>query len=356
MGQVKNLETDSISPDTENIIKECTNIADEANKRYKCTFPECSLSFLRPSRLERHIRVHTGERHFKCSYPECNKAYTNNCHLKRHMKFHSIQLHRCPECELYLRNQHNLKRHFNRMHKDLDRLTCKECKKVFPKKYQLQRHMTEHSTSYTCKMCNKTFTNIRKFNRHKKSHEPGDKQYPCPVLGCTEVLGKWLFLQAHIKTQHVNDHRCKDCDKVFLSRNHLRNHSIIHVKDRPRLSCPYDKCPRVYMTQSTLTTHIRIYHLDKKFECDICKVRIGTKSNLRFHIEKLHMSERKIKEIKRTQRKRRKDIGIPTRSAVSKLVGVNLPPKIEKLILERKEPIEYLNQFEIVTEEPKTDS
>lgn len=360
MGQVKNAETDSISSDAESVIKECANVGDEINKRYKCTFAGCSLAFLRPSRLERHIRVHTGERIFKCSYPECNKAYTNNCHLKRHMKSHSIEkeVFKCPECTRYISNMHNLKRHINRMHRDIEKLTCKECKQVFPKKYQLQRHMTEHCTPHTCEVCNKSFQNVTKFNRHKKSHEPGNKQYPCPVLGCTEVFGKWLFLQAHVKTQHVNDHKCKDCGKVFLSRKHLKNHSVIHAKDRPLLPCPYEKCPRVYTTQSNLTVHVRIYHLDEKFECDICKVKIGTKAKLRFHIEKLHLSEGKVKQIKQTQnkRKKRKDIGIPTRSAASKLIGISLPPKVEKLVIKRKEQIEYIDQFDTTMDIPEADS
>lgn len=42
------------------------NIQDEGDvdiqkKKYKCTYPECHARFIRPSKLERHLRLHTGE-------------------------------------------------------------------------------------------------------------------------------------------------------------------------------------------------------------------------------------------------------------------------------------------------------
>jgi len=34
---------------------------DVQNKKHKCTYPECYAIFTRPSKLQRHIRMHTGE-------------------------------------------------------------------------------------------------------------------------------------------------------------------------------------------------------------------------------------------------------------------------------------------------------
>lgn len=47
---------DVTSQKTGNIITE-----NESIRRYTCTFEGCSAAFGKPSRLEQHVRVHTGE-------------------------------------------------------------------------------------------------------------------------------------------------------------------------------------------------------------------------------------------------------------------------------------------------------
>lgn len=140
------------------------------------------------------------------------------------------------------------------------------------------------------------------------------------------------------------DYKCTKCGKTFLNKNHVRIHSQVHKEDRSVIPCPYEKCPRSYYFKSNLTHHIRSYHLGEKFECDICKSKIGTKQRLAQHIQKLHMSESKIKMIKK-KRNKRKDTGVVKKSAVSKIVGIDLPPKVEKMVLKREEHIEYLEKL-----------
>ncbi|KAK9305358.1 hypothetical protein QLX08_003611 [Tetragonisca angustula] len=350
MGHNLNSESESTLSESDNIIKDTDVVVEikKDEKPYKCTYG-CNLSFRKPSRLKRHIRFHTGERNYKCTYPECNKAYTNNCHLKRHMETHSLmkKVYMCPECSIYISNQHNLKRHYNTMHRNYNKLTCKECNLTFVKKYQLEIHMAEHNpVVYKCSECDKSFENLKKFKKHKSYHEKGGKQYPCSVSGCNEVFKKWLLLCAHMKTQHVSDYKCTECGKTFLNKSHVRIHSQVHKEDRPVIPCPYKKCPRSYYFKSNLTHHIRTYHLGEKYECDICKIKIGTKQRLAQHIQVLHLSENKIKEIKKkSQRNKRKDIGVVKRSAVSKIVGIALPPKVEKMVLKREGHIEYLEEL-----------
>jgi len=60
MGQMGNHDNDNITSDcqTEHDI-DIEN--KESQKKYKCNYPNCSATFLRPNRLERHTKSHTGE-------------------------------------------------------------------------------------------------------------------------------------------------------------------------------------------------------------------------------------------------------------------------------------------------------
>ncbi|GFY41391.1 hypothetical protein TNIN_486811 [Trichonephila inaurata madagascariensis] len=51
---------------------------------YQCHL--CSYSASYYSHLERHFRIHTGERPFKCTM--CEKSFTQKCHLKGHLFVH----------------------------------------------------------------------------------------------------------------------------------------------------------------------------------------------------------------------------------------------------------------------------
>lgn len=248
---------------------------------------------------------------------------------------------------MLLSTRNNLKRHYDHKHGANNSLTCKVCNLRFTKKYQFATHMETHSSEelYKCEICQKTYTGKIKFKQHKRTHEASKKIYPCTVSGCTEVFQKWALRCAHLKTQHVNDYKCSDCDKVFLNKTHLKRHAKIHSDKRPVIPCPFEKCYRFYFFKSNLTAHIKSYHLGKKFYCDICKIGLAVKQKLAYHIQRFHMSEerlKKAKKAKKLQRKKRKDAGIPKKSMLTALVGVPMPHDIEKMILDRTTDVSYV--------------
>lgn len=56
-----NSESETILSESDNTIENTDIEIKKDEKPYKCTYDGCNLSFLRPSRLKRHIRFHTGE-------------------------------------------------------------------------------------------------------------------------------------------------------------------------------------------------------------------------------------------------------------------------------------------------------
>lgn len=133
----------------------------------------------------------------------------------------------------------------------------------------------------------------------------------------------------------VSDYKCNNCDKIFLSKSRLKVHSKIHSENRLIISCPYDNCHKTYLFKSNLEQHIRIKHLGEKFYCDTCSVGLTTKKKLIEHIQRRHESKKEKKKRKEEQKKR-KDAGIPKKSMLSGLIGVNLPYSLEKMVMERE--------------------
>lgn len=174
------LDTKLSATKSHNIGNISTDIK-QSERKYICNYVGCNLAYFKQSRLDRHIRLHTGERPYKCNYPECTKAYTNSSHLKRHIETHTSTKKKlqCSKCPLMISNLHNLKRHHARVHSNV--LTCNECKRKFTKKHQLIQHIALHYNviSYQCNQCDKRLISIKNLKRHEKLHEIGKKSYPC---------------------------------------------------------------------------------------------------------------------------------------------------------------------------------
>uniref|UniRef100_A0A3B1KFV8 C2H2-type domain-containing protein n=1 Tax=Astyanax mexicanus TaxID=7994 RepID=A0A3B1KFV8_ASTMX len=138
---------------------DCTNLQNEAmpgnvlannasplKKRNpnQCTF--CLKTFDFPSKLSRHLRIHTGLRPYECHV--CHKSFKQLSHLQCHQWVH------------------------NRAYRLRKSYQCAVCFKSFEAPSKLKRHYLIHTGQrpYQCTMCNKAYTQSAHLKTHMFSH------------------------------------------------------------------------------------------------------------------------------------------------------------------------------------------
>ncbi|KAM3844325.1 uncharacterized protein M6D78_002303 [Vipera latastei] len=252
------------------------------DKPHKCT--ECGKQFSQKGHLTHHRRIHTGEKPYTCT--ECGKSFAQKGQLSSHRRIHTGErLYKCIECgKRFIENRDLTCR--ERINIDRSRYRCVECEKNFTDNFTLHERILPIETPYKCILCGKGFTQKGHLTRHERIHT-GERPYKCRE--CGKSFAEEGRLNSH-KRIHTGErpYKCIECGKSFTQKEHLTCHERVHTGEKP-YKCT--ECGKGFSRNSYLNRHQRIHTGEKPYSCRECGKRFIENRELTSH-QRVHTGKR----------------------------------------------------------------
>jgi len=195
----------------------------------------CNKTFVKKTNLKHHMMLHRGEKPWKCNI--CEWRFVQKCNLKKHMDSHVTGAFSCPACDVKFSSKTSCSTHLFRAHRDQypqqqladSKIKEEEEQEISPPEgdkpatsvnnwwkqiegkldkpetsnlqaaLSLPKKKAEAAQPLTCNKCGKMFLTKEHLNKHMMVHNSGVKPYACPVCGCR-------FHLIHNMKRHIHTH------------------------------------------------------------------------------------------------------------------------------------------------------